>query len=221
LAAKPILTMIAGPNGSGKSTLTKHLIARGVDLGRYINADEIDAALPGPPGEERSRRAQGLADEARRECLEQGISFAFETVMSHPSKIEVLHEARRRGYFVVIFFVALEHPRLNVERVRQRVALGGHPVPEDRIVARYDRTMALLPEALTVCDRAVLFDNSYRKRAGERVALVPVAEFQERRKGEAWSPRWLDGEGGPLILDRLPRWAQTALRQLGGPPEYY
>jgi predicted ABC-type ATPase len=44
--------MIAGPNGSGKSTLTRELVARGVELGRYINADEIDASLPGPPGEE-------------------------------------------------------------------------------------------------------------------------------------------------------------------------
>jgi predicted ABC-type ATPase len=90
--------MIAGPNGSGKSTLTRRLSEEGVELGRYINADDIDAGLPAPPGEERSRRAQALADQARRECLEQGISFAFETVMSHPSKIEVLREARRRGY---------------------------------------------------------------------------------------------------------------------------
>jgi predicted ABC-type ATPase len=121
--------MIAGPNGSGKSTLTNQLLAHGVDLGRYINADLIDASLAGPPGEERSGRAQLLADDARRECLGQGISFAFETVMSHPSKIEVLREARRRGYAVVIFFVALESPKLNVERVRQRVALGDIPFP--------------------------------------------------------------------------------------------
>jgi predicted ABC-type ATPase len=93
--------MIAGPNGSGKSTLTKQLVAAGVELGRYINADEIDASLPGPPGEDRSRRAQALADEARQKCLDQGISFAFETVMSHPSKIEVLREARKRGYAVL------------------------------------------------------------------------------------------------------------------------
>src|SRR5687768_17536329 len=63
---------------------------------------------------------------------------------------------------VVIFFVALEEPRLNVERVRQRVALGGHSVPEDRIIARYDRSLALLPQAIEQSDRTVLFDNSYR-----------------------------------------------------------
>jgi predicted ABC-type ATPase len=200
--------MIAGPNGSGKSTLTRELVARGVELGRYINADEIDASLPGPADEERSRRAQALADAARRECLEQGIGFAFETVMSHRSKIEVLREARRRGYAVVIFFVALESPQLNVERVRQRVALGGHPVPEDRIVARYERTMALLPEAISLCDRTVLFDNSYRALEGGPVRLVPVCEVRPQRETSAYA-----------IVDRRqrPQWVQKVLERL----EYY
>jgi len=205
LAAKPVVTMIAGPNGSGKSTLTRELISQGVELGRYINADEIDASLAGPPGEERSRRAQTLADEKRRECLEQGISFAFETVMSHPSKIEVLREARRRGYAVVIFFVALENPQLNVERVRQRVALGGHPVPEDRIVARYERTLGLLPEAISLCDRAVLFDNSYRTQKGGLVRLVPVSEIRPQRDTSTYAI---------VDLQERPAWIQTAIKRL-------
>jgi predicted ABC-type ATPase len=180
-------------------------VARGVDLGRYINADEIDATLSGPPGEERSRRAQAMADEARRECLEHGNSFAFETVMSHPSKIDVLREARRRGYTVVIFFVALESPQLNVERVRQRVALGGHPVPEDRIVARYERVMRLLPQGISLCDRAVLFDNSYRSREGRPLGLVPVCEIRPQRETSAYEisgrrqrPAWVRN-----VLERL------------------
>lgn len=208
--------MIAGPNGSGKSTLTNQLIAMGVDLGHYVNADEIDASLPGPPGEDRSRRAQALAEEARGEFLAQGVSFAFETVMSHPSKVEVLREARKRGYTVVIFFVALEDPRLNVERVRQRVALGGHSVPEDRIVARYERTLALLPEALNECDRAVLFDNSYRTRLGGQIALTPVAEYQRERTGGL--PEWLDAQGGPIVVKKLPRWTQKVLKGLLNTP---
>jgi predicted ABC-type ATPase len=208
--------MIAGPNGSGKSTLTDQLLARGVDLGRYINADLIDASLEGPPGEERSRRAQALADGARRECLDEGISFAFETVMSHPSKIEVLREARRRGYAVVIFFVALESPKLNVERVRQRVALGGHPVPEDRIVARYERCLALLPEALRECDRAVLFDNTYRKRPDARVQLVPFCEIRRTRNEGEPGFQCLDQRGGTVTMSSLPHWAQYPLEQLRG-----
>jgi S-adenosylmethionine decarboxylase len=61
---------------------------------------------------------------------------------------------------VFLQFVSVENPLINVERVRTRVELGGHSVPEDRIVARYSRTMSLLPEILLRVDRAWIFDNS-------------------------------------------------------------
>ena len=43
---------------------------------------------------------------------------------------------------------------INIARVAQRVAQGGHDVPRDRIVARYHRTMALLPDAIVAADWA-------------------------------------------------------------------
>jgi predicted ABC-type ATPase len=39
----PFVAMIAGPNGSGKTTLIRRLQDQGVDLGQYINADDIAA----------------------------------------------------------------------------------------------------------------------------------------------------------------------------------
>ncbi len=81
------------------------------------------------------------------------------------------------GYTNVLYFICTEAPELNVERVRQRVALGGHDVPEDRIVGRYKRTLALLPEAIAACDRSVLYDNSYRADSESAVALTPFCEF--------------------------------------------
>jgi predicted ABC-type ATPase len=98
--------------------------------------------------------------------------------------------------------------------VRQRVALGGHPVPEDRIVARYERSLALLPDALALCDRAVLFDNSYADRLYGPAAFAPVAEFRRDRRPFAWTNR----RGGPLVLAQLPRWAQGVLKAVRGRP---
>lgn len=211
MAEKPIVTIIAGPNGSGKSTLTDYLRAAGIDFGRYINPDEMDKTLPGPPGEDRSRKAQALAEQARRECLEAGASFSFETVMSHPSKVEFLQEARQRGFSVVLYFVALENADLNVERVRQRVRLGGHPVPEDRIRSRYERSLKLLLPAILLCDRAVLFDNSYRSRAGGPIALIAFAEFRR-----VWTDK--PGNLSWITLDAdIPMWAYRALPDMFDP----
>jgi predicted ABC-type ATPase len=204
------LLVIAGPNGSGKSTLTNQLLADGVDLGHYINPDEIALTLD-LTGEARSLEAQRLAEEQRRAYLAQGVSFSFETVMSHPSKIEFLREAREAGYRIVLFFVALESPDLNVARVRQRVALGGHDVPEDRIRSRYNNVMALLPKAIKYTDRTVLFDNSYRSYAGGPVQLTAVCEILRKEKGKF---AYLGQQGMPLGYTRstdLPTWVLKAL----------
>ncbi len=195
--------MIAGPNGSGKTTLTRHLMEAGIAMGTYINPDDIALGLNGTVAEV-SGQAQRIADERRQACLADGQSFSFETVMSHESKIDILRHAKELDYIVILFFVALESPDLNVARVAQRVALGGHDVPEDRIRKRYIRCLSLLPYALRLCDRAVLFDNSYRNAAGLPVQLRPVCEVV-RQDGLM---RAKDANGRPFRTDTpgTPNW---------------
>ncbi|HEX3674130.1 MAG TPA: hypothetical protein VHU87_07625 [Rhizomicrobium sp.] len=122
--------------------------------------------------------------------------------MSHPSKIDVLRRARALGYFNILYFVGTESPELNVARVAQRVALGGHDVPEDRIVARYKTTMALLPKAVAECDRTVLFDNSYHDAPGGPVKLSPFCEIIRKSQKIEMAPQApgnnLFGDAGPV-----------------------
>lgn len=155
----PFVLMVAGPNGSGKTTLTQHLRQSGIELGHYINADDIAAGLSGSYGA-RVRAAQDIADAERQKRLQEFQSFTFETVMSHPSKVEFFKTCAKSGFDTVLYFVATANPRLNVARVAQRVALGGHDVPADRIRDRYHRTLGLLPEALKIASSAAVFDNS-------------------------------------------------------------
>ncbi|MGL4440156.1 MAG: zeta toxin family protein [Bosea sp. (in: a-proteobacteria)] len=156
---RPFVVIIAGPNGSGKSTLTKTLMVAGVDFGEYINPDEIAATLEGSY-DARVQKAQTIADDRREACVRESRSFTFETVMSHPSKIELLRAAHTAGFFVQMYFVAVDDPLINVSRVANRVAKGGHDVPPDKIVERYHRVLQLAPTAISICDRAVIFDNS-------------------------------------------------------------
>jgi predicted ABC-type ATPase len=156
---EPYLVMIAGPNGAGKTTLTNWLRQKGFDLGEYINADDIARELQGSYGA-RVAEAQRLADHRRESCITARRSFSFETVMSHPSKVEILAKSRSAGFFIQLFFVGIDDPLTNVERLALRVSQGGHDVPQDRIVARWYRTMELLSEAILASDRAYIFDNS-------------------------------------------------------------
>lgn len=98
----PFVLVIAGPSGSGKSTLTNYLVGAGIDFGEYINPDEIAAKLD-LPEPQRSRQAQQFADFQRDRCLTRRISFSFETVMSHPSKIELMMQAALTARRTVLF----------------------------------------------------------------------------------------------------------------------
>ena len=155
----PFMLVIAGPNGSGKTTLTNFLRRSGVDFGEYINPDDIAPTLLGSYSE-RVRAAQRIADELRDECLTNRRDFSFETVMSHPGKIEIIRRARDAGFETTLFFIGTEAPEINVARVGQRVAFGGHDVPDEKIIARYGRSMDLLSDAIRAAHRTFIFDNS-------------------------------------------------------------
>lgn len=101
-----------------------------------------------------------IAAYIREKLLEGSYRFTFETVMSHPSKLEFMKRAKEKGFKVYLYFVSLRDPQLNKLRVRTRVSQGGHAVDEQKIEERYKRTMGLLFDALKIADNAYLFDNS-------------------------------------------------------------
>ena len=104
--------------------------------------------------------AARILDYIRKELLSLKVGFTFETVMSHESKIQFLRDAKEQGYRTYLYFVTTEDPDINVDRVKQRVKNGGHPVEESKIRKRYFSTMKMLIDAIEVSDRAYLFDNS-------------------------------------------------------------
>lgn len=136
----------------------------GVPSNRYINADDIARQLlverPDLLPEDREREAFRRARSLRQIYRDEGASFAFETVFSHPSTLLDMAKCRAAGFEVIVFFVTTDDPAINVARVARRVQSGGHAVPEDRIRQRYERTMTLLPRIIEDADRAYVYDNS-------------------------------------------------------------
>lgn len=93
------------------------------------------------------RLAQIVADFLRKKLLEERKKFSFETVFSHPSKLEIMQQAVDAGYKVYLYFVSTESPEINKFRVKARKAKNGHDVPVDKIVSRYYRSLDLLYDA--------------------------------------------------------------------------
>lgn len=166
----PAFVVIAGPNGSGKSSMTQVLRELGYDLPAVVDADRLARGLEGAP-EDRARQAQDQVQRARDEAIRDRRSFAYETVLSHPSHVGAMINASQAGFFVRLIFVGTEDPSINVARVADRVAKGGHDVPPEKIVGRWHRTMEItLPQAIQAAQESLVFDNS---AAGG--GAVPVA----------------------------------------------
>ena len=103
------------------------------------------------------------ADFFKDQYLKRKLSFSFETVFSHPAKIDILKKAQASGFRTYMYFVATEDPQVNLNRIKVRVKFGGHDVPEDKTVARYYRCLKQIKFALPYLNRAYFFDNSSTK----------------------------------------------------------
>lgn len=154
LQKKPEVIVFAGPNGSGKSTITE-LLKPPMD---YINADEIKKNIKCSDLE-----AAQLAEKQREEHIEQMSEFCFETVLSTQRNIILLKKAKEKGYFIRCYYVLTADPMINVWRVKSRVESGGHDVPEEKIIQRYDRALELIKDLVKICDVCHIYDNSGSK----------------------------------------------------------
>jgi predicted ABC-type ATPase len=139
--------------------------------------------------------ALAAADLIRQKLIEQKVSFTFETVMSHRSKVALLAQAQAAGYRTYLYFVATDDPAINISRVLNRVKLGGHAVPEDRIEKRYHRSLDLLFDAIRLTNRAYIFDNS--------------GDNADRK--HTWLAEVTDGQKLELKADKIPAWFKRAV----------
>jgi predicted ABC-type ATPase len=163
---RPLLIAVAGPNGAGKSTFyDTHLKPTRL---RFVNADLLSREL-----DIDAYRAAEVADVIRRELIERGESFVFETVFSDPigDKIAFLKQAEQLGYQVVLIFIGIDSAEASDGRVALRVSQGGHDVPRDKVVSRYGRIMENLHRSLVELKNVRVYDNSDLQDPYRLVAL--------------------------------------------------
>jgi len=200
--ARPTLVIIAGPNGAGKSTLYDLRIAPKISA-PFINADQIQKTELKDTRLKTAYEAARIADERRRLLLSEGKSFVTESVFSHPSKLDLIKDARAAGFRVMIFHIGVDSPDLSVARVEERVTEGGHDVPEQKIRERYARNGGLIRQAVILADLAHVFDNSRLNMAPERMLSFSAGDLTF---AAARIPNWiLELYAAELHLDQNTR----------------
>lgn len=171
------LWVLAGGNGSGKSTFYRTQLQ---PLGlAFVNADNIAKEVYPEAPELHSYEAASIAEDLRTQLLASGKSFCFETVYSHPSKIDFVAKAKALGYQVVLIFIHLDNVMLNKARIAQRLLEGGHFVPDHKVESRIPRTLQYVLKTLPLCDELWVLDNSNANFPFRTVLRIKNGEIQK------------------------------------------
>jgi predicted ABC-type ATPase len=162
--ARPRLWIVAGPNGCGKSTLYGNSDIAQLDGSVWIiNPDLLTAKI-----REQEQLEAGAANLRAVERIEAWLqksidvyqTIGVETVLSTDKYRRLVSLAKERGYEVRLIYAILTSVELQLERIRLRVAKGGHDVPADKVAARRARSLAQLNWFFWQADAAWVYDNS-------------------------------------------------------------
>ncbi len=200
---RPVCTVIGGANGSGKSTIFDRLVLPG----RLLNADVVARSInPDRPDLASIAAGRHVLTELAR-AIGARETFVYETTLSSRQSIELMRAAKRADYEVGLVFVAVNSAELNVERVAERVARGGHDIPEAVIRRRYEAVFRRLPEAVRIADGSILFDNS--TSSGPRLLMrirAGVVEVNHLDQADAFHRRLATaiGEAIGMSTDAVP-----------------
>ena len=190
---KPVLIVIAGPNGSGKTSTTRLVIKHEwAEQCVYINPDEIAQSKFGDWNDVNAvRQAVEYCEEWREQLLREHKDFIFETVLSSDGKVNFLRQAKEEGYFIRMFFICTESPTINAARIANRVMEGGHDVPIQKIISRYEKAIINAIKVAGFADRAYFYDNSIDNQTAKLLF------------------RTVDGNLAKQYVEALPQWTET------------
>ena len=155
------LYLIAGCNGAGKTTASFTLLPEILGCREFVNADEIARGLSPFQPEKVAFEAGRIMLHRISELFARGESFAVETTLATKIYKQKITAARKQGYTTTLLFFWLQSIELAKERVKTRVAEGGHTIEPAVIERRYQQgILNLFDSYLPLVDEAFIFDTS-------------------------------------------------------------
>ena len=181
----PTLYLFAGSNGAGKTTFARAYLRQLDPVPRFLNADEIARGLSPLDPQKLAVKAGKLLLREIHDCIESGISFGLESTLSGTTHAKLLERAKFLGYQIELHYLWIPSPALAIRRIRQRVKMGGHSIPEADVRRRFPRSLdhfleiyAPLADGWTFRDNstqpaALLFDSANSTLKAVRQFLRP------------------------------------------------
>ncbi len=180
----PEIYVFGGCNGSGKTTLATKFLSTLNNKIEFINADIIAAELNPNDVDSVAIQASRIMLQRLDTLAQQYLNFAFETTLAARTFAKFLRNCKSQGYQVNLIYVWLNSPELAVTRVARRVASGGHNIPQDIIIRRYERGRKnFLNLYMEIADRWIVYNNSQQR---QKVAEKPLNQSVIIYQSEIW-----------------------------------
>ena len=153
--------IFAGVNGSGKSTLYKtNFLNKDIKNSIRINTDEIVYSFGDWKNSIDQIKAGKMAIQLRNKCFLEEKSFNEETTLTGKTIIKIIDKAKNLDYKIYLYYIGIDNPEIAKERVKNRIARGGHGISPDVIKKRYYESLKNLEKIIHQCDFIEIFDNS-------------------------------------------------------------
>jgi predicted ABC-type ATPase len=164
--------IIAGPNGAGKTTFAIEFLPIEAECLNFINVDLIAQGLSPFQPDKMAVEAGRLMIKHINECVNRSESFAFETTLSGKGYINKIKKWKTRQYEIIIYYLKIPSVEFAIERVKLRVTLGGHNVPKQDIIRRFERSWNNFQQIYKpLADSWIVFDTS-----GNRPVIIDESE---------------------------------------------
>ena len=132
--------MIAGPNGAGKTTFAREFLLREASVIHFVNADLIAGGLSPLRPDLAARRAGRMVLAELNRLVKARQDFAFESTLSGRTYLRLVKRWKAAGYRIEIVFLWLPSVQVALQRIAARVRQGGHNVPRNDVLRRFDRS---------------------------------------------------------------------------------
>lgn len=147
-------TIIGGVNGVGKSAFSGVLSRTDAELGIIVDADKLTAELGGDRLKG-GKKAVGIISD----CLEKDLNFTQETTLSGKKTLHTVNKAKKRNYYIRLFYIGISSAEESVSRIENRVRKGGHGISESDVKRRYENRFEDLLKILPYCNEVQFYDN--------------------------------------------------------------
>lgn len=185
--------IFAGTNGAGKSTFYN----MSQDIPDFketvrINTDEIIRKIGDWRSDADQMKAGKTGIKLRNQAIKQGKSFNEETTLCGKTIIKLFEKLKENGYKIDLYYVGLKNSDIALERIKNRVANGGHDIPAEKVRKRYEESRSNLEKVIPLCNSVSVFDNSESFR---RLATIKEGKLIQK-------------------ADKVPFWFNSKLKNL-------